>query len=264
MSNTNKGGKITVKDLTVIYKNNHNQISAIENFSFEVKPGGFTSLLGTSGCGKSTILNVIAGFICPTKGEVLLNDRPIEEPSKEKGIVFQNYSLFPWKTVKGNIEFGLRMSNKDKQERESIVNEYVKKIGLSSFEARYPHELSGGMAQRVAIARALVNDPAVLLMDEPFGALDAQTRIMMQELLLNIWRDFSKTIIFVTHDVEEAIFLSDQIIIMTASPGKVKEVFSVNIEKPKHFEEIFESKEYSILRKKCTDIIREETIKTLK
>lgn len=254
--------KISVRNLTVIYKGNHDAL-AVQDFSFDVPAGGFTCLLGTSGCGKSTIINAIAGFVPPTRGQVLMDGNPIIGPGPDRVVVFQDYALFPWKTVFGNVEFGPRMRGKSEKDCKAIASHYIELVGLTGYENRYPAELSGGMAQRVGIARALASEETgVILMDEPFGSLDAQTRLMMHELLLKIWDDLHKTIVFVTHDVDEAILLSERIIVMTALPGKVKKVVNVPLARPRSYQNMT-SPEYSQIKAEVLALIREETLKVM-
>ena len=254
--------EITIEELTVVYTSGKKSITAVEKLDFAVAPSEFLCILGTTGCGKSTILNVIAGFVKPTSGRVIMGGLPISGPGPERGVVFQHHALFSWKTVRGNIEFGLKMKNIDMRARKMIADEYIKSVGLAGFEKSYPRELSGGMQQRVGLARALANTPGVVLMDEPFGSLDAQTRIMMQELLLGIWKHYARTIIFVTHDVDEAIFLADRIIVLTARPGRVKDEVKISLPRPRSYD-IVTSEEYMNLKKKVTLLIREETIKSI-
>lgn len=254
-------GEIEVNNLNVIFQD-RTPVHAIKNLNFKIKPLEFVCLLGTTGCGKSTILNAIAGFIKPNSGEVLVDGNPITEPGIDKGIVFQNHAVFPWKSVQKNIEFGLKMKGIGKDNRKVISNKYIELIGLRGFENSYSNQLSGGMIQRVGLARTLANDPLILLMDEPFGALDAQTRQIMQELLLKLWREFPKTIIFVTHDVEEAIFLADRILIMTTRPGTIKKEVPVNIPRPRS-NEMIATQEYLDIKKEVFDAIREESIKAI-
>ena len=255
-------GKITVRNLSVVFKGS-NGVCAVDKLNFDIQPGEFTCFLGTTGCGKSTILNVIAGFVHPTSGEVLLDGKPISEPSSERGIVFQQHALFPWKTVLGNVEFGSKIHEKKKEERRLIAKRYLVLVGLSGFENSYPSELSGGMQQRVGIARVLANDPTVMLMDEPFGAIDAQTRVIMQELLLDIWQKYHKTIIFVTHDVDEALFLADRILVLTARPGRIKKEIVVSLPRPRPYE-ILTSEKYISMRKEVMELIRVESLKAIK
>lgn len=258
MNNNKKQGQVLVKNLTVVYKGKM-PIVAVKNFSFEVNPGEFVSIVGPSGCGKSTTLNVIAGFVKPSSGEVFLDGKRITSPGSDRGVVFQNYALFPWKSVFHNIEFGPKMNRMKKDARRKLVEEYIQQIRLRGFEKKYPFELSSGMAQRVALARVLVNNPVVLLLDEPFGSLDAQTRIQMEELLLKIWDSNRRTVIFVTHDIEEAIFLSDRVIVMTASPGRLKTEVKVPLERPRTYE-IIGTPEFSKLKLEIHFLIKEEIL----
>jgi len=260
--NIKERGNIFVKELEVTF-GNRKKVTAIKDLNFEAKAGELICLLGTTGCGKSTILNAIAGFVSPTNGQIFLDEKPICEAGLERGIVFQRPALFPWRTVKRNVEFGLEMKGISKADRSKIAAAYINIVGLDGFEKNYPSELSGGMEQRVDIARVLANDPLVILMDEPFGSLDAQTRSIMQELLLNISEEFGKTIIFVTHDVDEAIFLADRIVVLTALPGKVKEEIRVSLPRPRSYEVVI-SNEYINIKKRVLGLIREETLKIVK
>jgi NitT/TauT family transport system ATP-binding protein len=201
-------------------------VSALERIDLSVDAREFVTIVGPSGCGKSTLLYLIGGFLQPTEGQILFRGKPVEGPGPERGIVFQRYSLFPWLTVAGNIGFGLEEKGVARDERERIVREYLALVHLQGFENRYPRELSGGMQQRVAIAQTLACQPEVLLMDEPFGALDAQTRRILQDELRKIWRRDTKTVLFVTHDVEEAVALGTRIVVMAARPGRIKEVIT--------------------------------------
>lgn len=260
MNNNKEEGHILVKNLTVVY-GARKPVVAIKNLSFEVKAGEFVSIVGPSGCGKSTTLNVIGGFVKPSGGEVFLKAKRITSPGSDRGVVFQNYELFPWKTVFQNIEFGPKMNGMKKDARRKLVEEYIRQIRLRGFEKKFPFELSSGMAQRVALARVLINNPIVLLLDEPFGSLDAQTRITMEELLLKILDSNRKTVIFVTHDIEEAIFLSDRIIVMTASPGRVKTELKIPLERPRTYE-IIATPEFSKIKLEIHSLIKEEILNT--
>lgn len=217
-------------------------VDALQNINFEIEDaysregrdiGEFRVLLGPSGCGKSTLLRLIAGLDRPDSGEVLVNDQPVHGPGKDRGMVFQKYTSFPWLTVADNIAYGLKVNSVPEVKRREIVAQLIQEIGLSGFENAYPETLSGGMQQRVAIARTLALRPAVILMDEPFGALDAQTRSEMQQLLLKVWDETASTILFVTHDVEEAIYLADRIFIMSAHPGTIVEDVQVPFDRPR-------------------------------
>ena len=201
-------------------------IRALDPFNFHVQPNEFVVIVGPSGCGKSTLLHINSGLTKPTSGRVLLGGKPILEPGPDKAIVFQNFSLFPWKSVYENIDFGLRINGVPEDRRKSLIAKYIKLIGLEGFERHFPRQLSGGMQQRVAIARSFVLEPRVLLMDEPFAALDAQNRQLMQEELVSIWQTQKPSVLFITHSVEEAVFLADRIIVMTRRPGRIKQVIS--------------------------------------
>lgn len=212
---------------------NKGDIEAIKSLDISIQANEIYCLLGPSGCGKSTALNLVAGFGSPTSGNVLLNGKPIDKPGPERAMVFQTPTLFPWLTVLGNVNLGLSIGGVVKAEATDLSMRYLDDIGLSGFENRYPYDLSGGMQQRVALARAWVNTPDVLLLDEPFGALDAQTRVIMQELLLDLWTKHGTTILFVTHDIEEAIFLGDRIGVMSKRPGIMKEEITIDISRPR-------------------------------
>jgi len=224
--------KLQVKNLhkTFFAENKKAQdVVALKDINLEVKESEFVVLVGPSGCGKSTLLNIIGGLDTATEGEILVDGKAISAPGADRGMVFQGYSLFPWLTVQKNVEFGMKMKNVPQQERTQIASEYIKLVGLEGFENALPKQLSGGMKQRVAIARTLANKPEVLLMDEPFGALDAQTRMVMQELLAKISRETQNTILFITHDIDEAILLGNRIYVMSRRPGTVREILDVNI-----------------------------------
>ncbi|HLA82191.1 MAG TPA: ABC transporter ATP-binding protein [Thermoleophilia bacterium] len=236
-------------------------VDAIHGLSFEVGDNEFVSIVGPSGCGKSTLLYIIAGFIPPTAGKVLIDHTPVRGPGPDRGIVFQEYALFPWKTVQDNIKYGLEEKGVSKDELERTVQRYVRLMGLEGFQHKYPKELSGGMKQRVALARTLAYDPDVLLMDEPFGALDAQTRELQQDELLSIWKGKKKTVLFVTHSVEEAVYLSERVLIMTTRPGKIKNIVTIELDRSRSREEIMTSPEFSELRNRVWLEVREEVLK---
>jgi NitT/TauT family transport system ATP-binding protein len=235
--------KITVKDVNRSFASPKGErIDALENINFEIEDayskegrdiGEFRVLLGPSGCGKSTLLRLIAGLDHPDNGEILVNDQPVHGPGKDRGMVFQKYTSFPWLSVADNIGYGLKINGVPAEKRKETVGQLVQAVGLNGFENSYPETLSGGMQQRVAIARTLALRPSVILMDEPFGALDAQTRSEMQQLLLRVWDETASTILFVTHDVEEAIFLADRIFIMSAHPGTIVEDVQVPFDRPR-------------------------------
>jgi NitT/TauT family transport system ATP-binding protein len=227
---------------------------ALKDISFEVRRREFLCVLGPSGCGKSTLIRIIAGLETPTSGQVLLDGKPVRGPGPDRGMVFQSYTLFPWLTVKKNVMFGLQMSGKSAFEAESEAREWIALVGLSKFENAYPHMLSGGMKQRVAIARALANRPRILLMDEPFGALDAQTRAQMQSYLLEIWRNVDVTILFITHDLDEAVYLSDRILVLGTNPSRVAEVIENPVPRPRSRAQ-FTSPEFLATYKRISELI---------
>ncbi|MFI6324127.1 ABC transporter ATP-binding protein [Nonomuraea sp. NPDC050556] len=202
--------------------------TALSDISLEVREGEFLTLVGPSGCGKSTLLDLLTGLVKPTSGEILIDGVPVSGPGLDRGIVFQQYALFPWRTAVANVEFGLEAKGVPRRERRALALSYLELVGLHGFADRYPHELSGGMRQRVAIARSLAFDPDVLLMDEPFAALDAQTRESLQEELLRIWEKTGKTIVFITHGIDEAVYLGQRVAVMSASPGRIRTVFDVS------------------------------------
>ncbi len=252
--------KLHIHNVSKTYRTNDREVVAIDRIDLQIKNKEFATILGPSGCGKSTLLRIVAGLMKPTKGVVRLDGEIITAPGQDRGMVFQSYTLFPWLTVKRNIQFGLEVAGMPKAGQEQIAQEFVEKVGLKGFEEVYPKGLSGGMKQRVAIARALANNPAILLLDEPFGALDAQTRSLMQELLTQVWEELHKTILFVTHDVEEAIFLSDRVFVMSARPGKIKAEIEVALPRPRSYE-IKATEAFLNLKKQALTLIREEAIK---
>jgi NitT/TauT family transport system ATP-binding protein len=233
---------------------------AIEPTSLRVADRDFLCLLGPSGCGKSTLLRMVAGLDRPTTGRVLLDGEPVAGPGADRGMVFQSYTLFPWLTVEENIGFGLREQGVRAEERRRVAAHFIERVGLRGFERHYPRMLSGGMQQRTALARALANDPKVLLLDEPFGALDNQTRALMQELLLGIWEADRKTVLFVTHDIDEAIFMANRVAVMTARPGRIKSDIAIDLPHPRHYT-IKTSAEFSAYKARLTEEIRVESIR---
>jgi len=234
---------------------------ALQPVSLDVADNDFITILGPSGCGKSTLLRIVAGLDAPTAGKVLLDGAPVTGPGRDRGMVFQSYTLFPWLTVEENIRFGLREQAMPIARQREIASHYVERVGLAGFERHYPKMLSGGMQQRTAIARALANDPKILLLDEPFGALDHQTRGLMQELLLGIWEAERKTVLFVTHDIEEAIFMANRVVVMTARPGRVKDDVPVSLPHPRHYT-LKTSADFSALKARLTEEIRVEALQT--
>ena len=225
---------IEVENVTLVYETPNGRVPGVRGVSFTAAQSEFVCLLGPSGCGKTTLLNMIAGFLTPAEGEIRVGGRPVSGQGFDRGIVFQDFAqLFPWRTALGNVEFGLEMKGVPKAERERIALEQLRLVKLEKFAGAYPHHLSGGMQQRVAIARALAYNPGVLLMDEPFAALDAMTRDDMQRLLAEVWRETRKTVIYVTHNVAEAVYLADRVIVMTAHPGTVKADVPVRLQRPR-------------------------------
>lgn len=224
---------VIVEDLNKKYGNQGAEVSALVDINLEIEDGEFICLLGPSGCGKSTLLKIVAGLIPATSGRLTIDGNVVSGPGPERAVVFQDYALFPWMTVRDNVEFGLQARGRPAKERREIAERLLKTVGLADFANRFPHHLSGGMKQRVSIARALAVDPSLLLMDEPFGALDAQTRETLQDELLRIWREYKKTVIFVTHSIEEALYLSDRIVVMTARPGRIKQIITVDEPRPR-------------------------------
>ena len=233
---------------------------ALQPVSLAVADNDFITILGPSGCGKSTLLRVVAGLDTPSRGRVMLDGVPVTAAGADRGMVFQSYTLFPWLTVRENICFGLREKSVPQARQGEIAAHYIDKVGLRGFENHYPKMLSGGMQQRTAIARALANEPRILLLDEPFGALDNQTRSLMQELLLSIWESERKTVLFVTHDIEEAIFMANRVVVMTARPGRIKAEVVVPLAHPRHYT-IKTSAEFSALKAQLTEQIRVEALK---
>ena len=224
---------LEVKHLDKIYKSGSGVSTALKDINFKTHRREFVCVIGPSGCGKSTLARILAGLESYSSGEVLLDGKPVTGPGRDRGMVFQGYTLFPWLNVKKNIMFGLEMNNASKDEASREADLWLELVGLQKFANAYPHELSGGMKQRVAIARALINQPRILLMDEPFGALDAQTRAKMQSHLIEIWRNVDITIIFITHDLDEAIFLADRILVLKPHPGEVQEIIEVPVPRPR-------------------------------
>ena len=232
---------------------------ALLPIDFAVRENDFVTILGPSGCGKSTLLRIVAGLDFPTSGQVLLDGARITGPGADRGVVFQSYTLFPWLTVEQNIRFGLRERGVSEAVQKERSDFFIAKVGLRGFEQHYPKQLSGGMQQRTAIARALANDPKMLLLDEPFGALDNQTRVLMQELLLGIWEQAQKTVLFVTHDIDEAIFMASRVVVFTARPGRIKSEIAVPFEHPRHYT-LKTTPEFMAIKARLTEDIRAEAM----
>ncbi|HEY2186160.1 MAG TPA: ABC transporter ATP-binding protein [Xanthobacteraceae bacterium] len=226
--------QIEAANLSLVYHTPSGQVSALEDVSFGIESSEFLCIVGASGCGKSTLLNIIAGFLVPTRGEIRIAGRPVTGHGLDRGVVFQDFAqLFPWRTALGNVTFGLEMKGVGKAEREELARKQLALVKLEKFAQSYPHHLSGGMQQRVAIARALAYNPSVLLMDEPFAALDALTRDEMQRLLADVWRETRKTVVYVTHNVAEAVYLADRVLVMTPHPGRVKTDLRIALARPR-------------------------------
>ncbi|WOH83398.1 ABC transporter ATP-binding protein [Bradyrhizobium sp. BEA-2-5] len=237
------------------------RFTALEDITLDVRTGEFLALVGPSGCGKSTLLDLLGGLTTPTSGRILLDGRQIKGPGRDRGIVFQQYALFPWRTALENVEFGLDIAGLKAAQRREIARHFLDLVGLSGFASRYPHELSGGMKQRVAIARSLAYDPEVLLMDEPFAALDAQTRETLQTELLRIWRATGKTIVFITHGIDEAVALGQRVAVMTSRPGRIKEIVDIPAALRSEDEDVRSLPEFGQVRHEIWSLLREEVQK---
>jgi NitT/TauT family transport system ATP-binding protein len=251
-------GLVELRDVSLVFGTGKGSVTALDHVSIDVQPGEFVSMIGPSGCGKSSLLGIVAGFTRATSGRVTLDGVPIKKPGPERGVVFQQYSLLPWLSVRKNVEFGLRMKGVDKAEREDTARRLLSLAGLRAFEQHYPDQLSGGMKQRIGIVRALATNPEVLLMDEPFGALDTQTRAVMQEILTDMWQQFRTSVLFITHDIEESLFLSDRVYVMTARPGRVKAEIKVNLPRPRTAE-MTSTPEFAELVRTLKGLIRDES-----
>ena len=248
---------LSINDMGKVFDSKKGAVTALEDINLTVDRGELAVIVGPSGCGKSTLLNIVAGLEQSTSGEAVLEGQPITGPGADRGMVFQSYTLFPWLTVRKNVEFGLRLKGVPAAERAEIARKYINLVGLAEFENALPKELSGGMKQRVAIARVLANKPVMLLMDEPFGALDAQTRLLLQELLLDVWRQESSTILFITHDIDEAILLADNVYIMSRRPGRIKAKVPVDIARPRDHKASL-TPEFSKVKSQIMDLLWEE------
>jgi NitT/TauT family transport system ATP-binding protein len=245
-------GNLEIRDLNQSFpREDGSQLVVLDHLSFDVKDKEFVCILGSSGCGKTTLLRLIAGLDSAREGSIILDSEEIKGPNPKVGFVFQEYSLFPWRNVIDNIAFGLEMNGIPKEDRYRIAEHYLDLVNLSQFKTSYPSELSGGMRQRIAVARALALEPVLLLMDEPFGALDAQTRNMLQKELLDIWDKTRKTIIFITHSVDEAVFLADRIIVLTPRPGRICQIFPVELKRPRDRTSV----EFAQVRRQVLDLI---------
>jgi ABC-type nitrate/sulfonate/bicarbonate transport system ATPase subunit len=254
-SENRESGSISARDISKEFlRIDGEKIVALSNLNVDINAGEFVCLIGPSGCGKSTFLRLIAGLNSPTTGEIKLDDAAIEHPSHERGLVFQDPTLFPWLTIHDNVAYGLKMRHVYKENKKE-VNEFIRLVGLNGFEKSLPHQLSGGMAQRASLARALVNNPKVLLLDEPLGALDAFTRMNMQDEILRLWKERGTTMIMVTHDVDEAIYLSDRIFVMTPRPAKIEQIIKVDIGRGENYGRQRDSVDFLQLRSKILQIL---------
>lgn len=254
MTQTMSSGAIALHGVDVHFGEGQTAVQALSGIDLKIEPGEFVSILGPSGCGKSTIIGALAGFTQISSGELRVDAERVTAPGPERGVVFQQHTLFPWKTVAKNVEFGLKMRGVGKAERERKAREILASMGLSEFLSHYPHQLSGGMQQRVNLARVLVNRPRVILMDEPFCSLDAQTRLQMQELLLSLWHELHMTVVFVTHEVDEALFLSDRVIVLTQRPARIKTEVSVDLPRPRT-RDLLTSSEFVTLKRQLLELL---------
>ena len=254
------GKLLEVRSLKKAFSRQGKEVIALENFDLAVGEGEFVAIVGPSGCGKSTFLHMLGGFEPANGGTMRLNGELVSDPGPDRGMLFQEFALYPWRTVIGNILWPLEIQKVPKAERETIVERLISMVGLSQFRNHYPSELSGGMKQRVALARLLALDPKILLMDEPFGALDAQNRELLQEELQQIWNASRKTVLFVTHDIDEAIYLADRVIVFTARPGRIKADIPINLPRPRAAE-IRKTREYSDYRNEIWDLLRGEVLR---
>jgi NitT/TauT family transport system ATP-binding protein len=251
-------GSIALSRVQIDFGEGKNRVRALDGIDLQIERGEFVSVLGPSGCGKSTIIAAIAGFTPLSHGELRVDAQRVHAPGPDRAVVFQQHMLFPWKTVLGNVEFGLKMRGVGKRERRRVAGDILSHVGLGEFLEHYPHQLSGGMQQRVALARVLVNRPRVLLMDEPFCSLDAQTRLQMQEMLLSLWHELHMTVVFVTHDVDEAVFLSDRVIVLTRRPAHIKAELTVDLPRPRTHA-VLTSPEFTELKKQSLELLLSES-----
>jgi NitT/TauT family transport system ATP-binding protein len=247
-------GSIRLLKVGIHFGSGKTVVQALDGIDLEIEPGELVSILGPSGCGKSTIIGAVAGFTRVSSGQLFVDGELVRAPGPDRGVVFQQHTLFPWKTVLENVEFGLKMQRVGKRERLLAAREMLAHVSLSEFTEHYPHQLSGGMQQRVNLARVLINKPRVLLMDEPFCSLDAQTRLQMQQLLLRLWHEFHMTVVFVTHDVDEAVFLSDRVVVLTPRPGSIKAELAIDLPRPRGFE-LLTSPAFTALKREALELL---------
>jgi NitT/TauT family transport system ATP-binding protein len=265
---TAKTAKIVLRELKQTYyvrnveKKTREEFVALENFSLSVDDGSFVAIVGPSGCGKSTLLDILAGLSKPKSGDIHIDGTLVAGPALDRGFIMQGYALFPWRTVRANVEYGLEVKRVPRAVRQEICKKFIDLVGLNGFEDRYPSELSGGMCQRVAIARSLAYDPKVLLMDEPFAAVDAQTRETLQDELLEIWEKTKKTIIFITHSIEEAVLLADQVVIMTPRPGRIKNIFDIDLPRPRRAADMRVSADYTWVTHRIWELLQNDSAPT--
>ncbi len=250
---------IRAENVSMTFRTRTGELGAVEDFSLQVDRGEVVCIVGASGCGKSTLLNMVAGFLRPTAGRILLEGKEITAVEPRCGMIFQNYALFPWMTVRGNVAFGPRLRGLSKKECNRKAQHWIERVGLQGFEQAYPGELSGGMQQRVALCRALANEPEVLLCDEPFAALDAMTRQIMQQELLRIVQDSAKTVLFITHSIDEALILSDRLVVMSARPGRVKAVYNNDLPRPRKLD-VQLTDRFLKLKRQVWDLVQEEVM----
>ncbi|HEX8626950.1 MAG TPA: ABC transporter ATP-binding protein [Catenuloplanes sp.] len=250
--------KISFVDVGKVFQARGASVTALRDISFDVAAGEFLVLVGPSGCGKSTLLDLLGGLSTPTSGRILIDGAPVRAPGLDRGVVFQQYALLPWRTAQGNVEFGLEAKGLPRRQRAALARDFLRLVGLSGFDDRYPHELSGGMKQRVAIARSLAFDPDILLMDEPFAALDAQTRDSLQDELLSIWERTGKTIVFITHGIEEAVYLGQRVAVMTSRPGRIKKIVDIPITARSTTEDLRSDPEFGRYRHEIWSLLRDE------
>ncbi|MCW7540192.1 ABC transporter ATP-binding protein [Aquabacterium sp. A7-Y] len=249
-------GRIEIERLSIELGRGRETFAALQDVSFQVEPGEFVCLLGPSGCGKSTLLGALAGHLAPSRGSIRVDGQPVTGPHPERGLVFQQHTLFPWQRVVDNVAFGLKMKGVARSRRREEARALLDSVGLSGFERRYPSQLSGGMQQRVEIARVLINRPRVLLMDEPFGALDALTRVKMQQLLLDVWSRIRTTVVFITHDIDEALFLADRLLVMSGRPGRIVEDLRLPFPRPRHAD-LLTTPEFIALKRRCLALLHD-------
>jgi NitT/TauT family transport system ATP-binding protein len=254
--------ELEINNLNKSFPTKDGELLVLENINMKVYKNEFACIVGASGCGKSTLLNIIAVLNQQTSGEILLEGRPVSGPGADRGMVFQNYTLYPWLTVSENIEFGLKLKGIPSSERKERVDHYIEIVGLSKFAQSLPKTLSGGMKQRTAIARALANEPDILLMDEPFGALDAQTKGVLQEFMLQVWKQTQKTILMITHDVEEAVFLAQRIYVLSSRPGRIKAEVDIPLGVDRDFS-VKRTELFQLVKQEVLDLLREETLKVI-